>query len=117
MGSIPGEDPIVVLFADWGKENLAYSEALDGIAVALSDVEFEADIQSATHCETHRPKIGTLVSRGDTLSVIGMNRRGQGVFVTVRSGENTQGPAVAFARWRIVKKNGDEKVTLYENNG
>ena len=117
VGLIPGGEPVVVLFNNWREDNLAYPEALNGFAVTLDDVKFEADLASAIRCETHDPKAGTLVSRGDTLSVIGIGPRRQRIFVRVdKDGKNTEGPTVAFTRWQIVGKNGDERIILFEMN-
>jgi hypothetical protein len=117
VGSIPGGEPVVVLFNNWREDNLAYPEALNGFAVTLNNVIFEADLTSAVRCETHDPKAGTLVSRGDTLSVIGIGPRRQRVFIRFdKNGQNTEGPTIAFTRWQIVRKSGDEKVTLFEMN-
>ena len=118
VGVLPSGQRLVALLREWGEENLVYPRALNGLAVALTNVTFEAEISSAVRCDLNNAQVGTLVAKGASLMLVCAGNGGRPTFLNVGNADSdTRGPPVAFTSWRIVREVNGEVHTLYEKAG
>ena len=114
--SASSSELFAIFINDWTDQNFAPVAALNGFAVVVPQIELWADPSSAFRSDSFTSLPGTLARRGPHLFCFTRaDNFSQTRAFEIGECEVTSVPAsVAFSRWKILARRGDQTEVLYE---